>query len=108
MILSHPSQVTRARNAVLRGTGRQTDDLLCLAFPNHFVEGNEAMYVCICRAVTETMVRGCIAEGARTVKDVVIRSEAGTGCGTCVSKIIALLGAHTDELDSALRHHARL
>jgi bacterioferritin-associated ferredoxin len=108
MILSHPSQVTHARNAVLRGTGRQTDDLLCLAFPNHFVEGNEAMYVCICRAVTETVVRGCIAEGARTVKDVVIRSEAGTGCGTCVSKIIALLGAHTDELDSALRHHARL
>lgn len=61
------------------------------------------MYVCICRAVTEAVVRGHIAQGARTVKDVVIRSEAGTGCGTCVSKIVALLGTHADEVDGALR-----
>ncbi|MGH3694691.1 MAG: (2Fe-2S)-binding protein [Pseudonocardiaceae bacterium] len=64
------------------------------------------MYVCICRAVTEAVVRGHIAEGARTVKDVVIRSEAGTGCGTCVSKIVALLGAHTDEMNNTLQHSA--
>jgi bacterioferritin-associated ferredoxin len=64
------------------------------------------MYVCICRAVSESVVRGCIAEGARTVKDIVIRSEAGTGCGTCVSKIIALLGAHIDELDTTLPQSA--
>jgi bacterioferritin-associated ferredoxin len=59
------------------------------------------MYVCICRAVTEAQVRGCIAEGACTVRDVVNRSEAGTGCGTCVGKIVALLGAHADDLTSA-------
>lgn len=64
------------------------------------------MYVCICRAVTEAVVRGCIAEGARTVKDVVIRSEAGTGCGTCVSKIVTLLGTHADDLESALQRSA--
>ena len=64
------------------------------------------MYVCICRAVTEAVVHGCIAEGARTVKDVVVRSEAGTGCGTCVSKIIALLSAHADELDNSLQRSA--
>ncbi|MGH3766904.1 MAG: (2Fe-2S)-binding protein [Pseudonocardiaceae bacterium] len=64
------------------------------------------MYVCICRAVTEAVVRGCIAQGARTVRDVVTRSEAGTGCGTCVSKIITLLGTHADELDSALPQSA--
>jgi len=45
------------------------------------------MYVCICRAVTEAEVRGCIAAGACTVKDVVTRSEAGTGCGSCVGKV---------------------
>jgi bacterioferritin-associated ferredoxin len=60
------------------------------------------MYVCICRAVTEAEVRGCIAAGACTVKDVVTRSEAGTGCGSCVGKIVALLGAHADELPSPL------
>jgi bacterioferritin-associated ferredoxin len=59
------------------------------------------MYVCICRAVTEAQVRGCIAEGACTVRDVVNRSEAGTGCGTCVGKIVALLGSHADDLASA-------
>ena len=64
------------------------------------------MYVCICRAVTETEVVGCIADGACTVKDVVKRSEAGTGCGTCIQKIIALLSAPADELCGRLRRSA--
>lgn len=50
------------------------------------------MYVCICRAVTEADVRGCIDDGACTVRDVVDRCRAGTGCGSCVGKIAALLG----------------
>jgi bacterioferritin-associated ferredoxin len=64
------------------------------------------MYICICRAVTEAVVRGCIAEGASTVKDVVNRCKAGTGCGSCVGKIVALLGAHADELGSPLQRSA--
>ncbi len=76
---------------------------MCLAFPNHLTEGNDAMYVCICRAVTEAVVRGHIAQGARTVRDVVVRSEAGTGCGTCVSKIVTLLSAHADETNDTLQ-----
>jgi bacterioferritin-associated ferredoxin len=64
------------------------------------------MYVCICRAVTEAAVRGCIAEGACTVRDVVNRSEAGTGCGTCVGTIVALLGAHADGLGGSLQRSA--
>ncbi|MGQ0718677.1 MAG: (2Fe-2S)-binding protein [Pseudonocardiales bacterium] len=64
------------------------------------------MYVCICRAVTEAEVRGCIADGACTVKDVVKRSAAGTGCGSCVGKIIALLSASADELRCRLHRSA--
>ncbi len=64
------------------------------------------MYVCICRAVTEAEVRGCIADGACTVKDVVMRSAAGTGCGSCVEKIVALLSASADELRGRLRRSA--
>jgi bacterioferritin-associated ferredoxin len=90
----------------LRRARRYPDDLMCLGSPNHSIEGDDAMYVCICRAVTDSVVRGCIAEGARTVKDIVVRSDAGTGCGTCVSKIIALLGAHIDELDGPLQQSA--
>jgi bacterioferritin-associated ferredoxin len=74
--------------------------------PNHSIEGDDAMYVCICRAVTEAAVRGCIADGARTVKDVVKRCEAGTGCGTCVDKILALLGTGVNELSSPLQRTA--
>jgi len=64
------------------------------------------MYVCICRAVTEAEVRGCIADGACTVKDVVKRSEAGTGCGSCVEKIVALLRALADERRNPLQRSA--
>lgn len=64
------------------------------------------MYVCICRAVTETEVRGCIAEGAGTVKEVVKRSAAGTGCGSCIQKIVALLSAPADELRGRLPRSA--
>jgi bacterioferritin-associated ferredoxin len=74
--------------------------------PNHSIEGDEAMYVCICRAVTEAVVQGCIADGARTVKEVVKRCEAGTGCGTCVGKILALLGTGANELGSPLQRSA--
>ena len=74
--------------------------------PNHSIEGDEAMYVCICRAVTEAAVRGCIADGARTIKDVVKRCDAGTGCGTCVGKILALLGTGINELSSPLQRSA--
>lgn len=61
------------------------------------------MYVCICRAVTEAEVRGCIAAGACTVEDVSDRCEAGTGCGSCVEQIAALLGFADDEMRSPLR-----
>jgi bacterioferritin-associated ferredoxin len=66
----------------------------------------ELMYICICRAVTEAEVRGCIAAGACTLKDVVARSAAGTGCGSCVGKIVALLCADVDGLSSALQRSA--
>jgi bacterioferritin-associated ferredoxin len=55
------------------------------------------LYVCICRAVTEAEVRGCIADGACTVEDVMAHCAAGTGCGSCVEKITAQLGARADQ-----------
>lgn len=64
------------------------------------------MYVCICRAVTEAAMREIIADGARTVKDVVRRCEAGSGCGTCVGKILALLGTGANELGNTLQRSA--
>jgi bacterioferritin-associated ferredoxin len=64
------------------------------------------MYVCICRAVTEAEVRGCIASGACTVKEIARRCAAGTGCGSCVRRIVALLSAPTQEWGNPLRSSA--
>ena len=49
------------------------------------------MYVCICWAVTEAQVHRCIAAGAGTVDDVSDRCAAGTGCGSCIERIAAML-----------------
>ncbi len=64
------------------------------------------MYVCSCAAVTESEIRRCVAAGARTVGEIGERCEAGTGCGSCLERIVALLGAGmgTDvERDQLLR-----
>lgn len=64
------------------------------------------MYVCVCRAVTESQVHRCIAEGASTIEDVSQRCGAGTGCGSCVERIADLLGVPYDELWNRLARSA--
>ncbi|MGH3343877.1 MAG: (2Fe-2S)-binding protein [Carbonactinosporaceae bacterium] len=49
------------------------------------------MYVCICHGVTEREVRREIAAGARSAEDIGDRCGAGTGCGSCVDRVCALL-----------------
>jgi len=41
------------------------------------------MYVCICNAVTENMIRRAAAEGARTVADLTRTTGCAGGCGSC-------------------------
>ncbi len=49
------------------------------------------MYVCICHGVTERRVEAEIRAGATTEAEVGDRCGAGTGCGSCVERICALL-----------------
>ena len=51
------------------------------------------MYVCICYAVPDSEIRGCIARGARTVEEVGDACDAGTGCGSCHDHIDVFLAA---------------
>ncbi len=51
------------------------------------------MYVCICAGVPDVEVRSCIARGARTVEQVGDACGAGTGCGSCHSRIDVFLAA---------------
>ena len=41
------------------------------------------MYVCICNAVTENMIRKAAANGARTLDDLTRATGCAGGCGSC-------------------------
>jgi bacterioferritin-associated ferredoxin len=45
------------------------------------------MYVCLCRAVSDTTIAVAIHEGAGTTEEVGIRCGAGTDCGKCRTTI---------------------
>jgi bacterioferritin-associated ferredoxin len=49
------------------------------------------MYVCVCHAVTEDVVREHMAAGACSAKDVRAACGMRPGCGSCVNRICALL-----------------
>ncbi|MFD0904452.1 (2Fe-2S)-binding protein [Actinomadura sediminis] len=63
------------------------------------------MYVCICNAVTEDDVHGCMASGAcATVKDVKAACGMKPGCGSCTRRISAMVSEYrtASELADAL------
>jgi bacterioferritin-associated ferredoxin len=49
------------------------------------------VYACICLAVTVTEVAETIAAGAGTEVEVAERCGAGTGCGSCLDRICAMI-----------------
>ena len=49
------------------------------------------MIVCVCRAVSDRVVRRAIDAGACTVRQVGAACGAGTDCGTCKAQISQLL-----------------
>jgi bacterioferritin-associated ferredoxin len=50
------------------------------------------MYVCVCHAVTEDEVTGCVAAGAGSVKEVRAACGMPPGCGSCTKRLGALIG----------------
>jgi bacterioferritin-associated ferredoxin len=49
------------------------------------------MYVCICHAVTDQEIRACIAEGARSMRELRAELKVATRCGKCACDVRALL-----------------
>jgi bacterioferritin-associated ferredoxin len=49
------------------------------------------MYVCVCNAVTEDHVRGCVAAGAASAKEVRAACGMRPGCGSCTQRLHALV-----------------
>ncbi|WP_067491524.1 (2Fe-2S)-binding protein [Actinomadura hibisca] len=63
------------------------------------------MYVCVCNAVTEDDVRGCMADGGcRTAKEVKAACGMKPGCGSCTKRLYGLVSEYrtASELVEAL------
>lgn len=52
------------------------------------------MYVCICNGVTEDDVRGCLADGAASARDVKAACGMKPGCGSCTKRLCAMVSEH--------------
>ncbi|MBB5869423.1 bacterioferritin-associated ferredoxin [Allocatelliglobosispora scoriae] len=60
------------------------------------------MFVCICARVRECEVRTAILCGARTEESVGDACGAGTGCGSCLDRIVDLIDEHTADTPLAM------
>ena len=62
------------------------------------------MYVCVCNAVTEDDVRGCMAEGACTARQIRAACGMKPGCGACTKRLYGLISEYStaSELVDAL------
>ena len=49
------------------------------------------MYVCVCRAVSDSKIRQAVAEGVCTVRGLKDRSGLGSVCGRCVPEARQLI-----------------
>jgi bacterioferritin-associated ferredoxin len=49
------------------------------------------MYVCVCRAVTDSQIRDAVETGAGSLKDLACRLGVATRCGSCREHACALL-----------------
>ena len=56
------------------------------------------MYICICNAVTEKMIREAVRDGARSVFDLSLRTGCGTQCGTCTDVVRDLMHDTFEEI----------
>lgn len=62
------------------------------------------MYVCICNAITEDDVHGCMASGCTTAKAVKATCGFKPGCGMCTKRIHTMVSEYrtANELADAL------
>lgn len=65
----------------------------------------QAMYICICKAVTDKRIARAVGEGATTLKDLRERTGLGSGCGKCVPQAYRLLRDALDTGHSPAAHH---
>ncbi len=55
------------------------------------------MYVCICKAVTDTEIRAAADDGVHDLEQLAATLGAGTGCGCCRESAQAVIDEHIAE-----------
>ncbi|MGV0789829.1 (2Fe-2S)-binding protein [Mycolicibacterium sp. XJ2] len=61
------------------------------------------MFVCLCMGITSHDVTECVANGARTSKQVAEACGAGGDCGRCRRTLRAIIASHCEADDAAPR-----
>ena len=62
------------------------------------------MYICICNAVSDSVIREAVSKGARSFRDLSFKTGCGTQCGSCVPQARAVMdeslaeSGHTSEV----------
>jgi bacterioferritin-associated ferredoxin len=59
-----------------------------------------AMYICVCKAVSDKRIHAAVSEGACSLRDLSRELGVGTGCGKCVSAARHVLGEALMNQDS--------
>lgn len=54
------------------------------------------MYICVCRAVTDTQIRECVSRGACSLREVQQYLGVASQCGKCAPCAQQLIGAVID------------
>jgi bacterioferritin-associated ferredoxin len=49
------------------------------------------MYICICNAVTDSVIRKAVSEGAHSLCELSARTGCSTQCGRCVNTVREVL-----------------
>jgi bacterioferritin-associated ferredoxin len=54
------------------------------------LEGH-SVYICLCHGITDSQIRSCVKEGARSLCDLSGQLGVATQCGSCANHAVELL-----------------
>ena len=57
------------------------------------------MYVCLCKAITDSEIRQAVEDGAGTFREIRENLGVGTVCGSCACAAKKLLKANASKID---------
>ena len=68
--------------------------------------GGASVYICLCHGITDTQIRSCVKDGARSLCDLSGQLGVATQCGCCADVALQLLNEalppHRQSADPAL------